>query len=109
MFEVYLVGLFFLARDENQQWACLGQAVIIIAVTIVTNGFQVVLSQAFRPLLRFLPHVKGLEPPKLGDINNKDLSVYEHNALRAEKLRIWILKDSLGISDNEVSEIRESY
>ena len=109
MFEVCLVGLFFLARDEDQQWTCLGQAVIMIAVTLVTGGFQAVLSQAFGPLLRFLPHVEGIEPTKLGNVNDEDSSVCEHNALRAKKPTIWIPKDSFGISDNEVSETRETY
>ena len=41
--EICLVGLFFLARDEEQRWVCLGQAIIMIIASVVTGGFQVVL------------------------------------------------------------------
>ncbi len=34
---------------------------IIIAATVVTGRFQLVLNQAFKPLLEFLPHIKGSE------------------------------------------------
>lgn len=108
VFEVCLIGLFLLARDQDQQWTCLGQAVIMIAVTAVTSGFQVVLNQAFGPLLRFLPHVEGNEPPKLGDIDGDASGICENDALRACRPTIWIPRDPLGISDNEVSETRES-
>ena len=44
VFEIFLVGLFLLARDKEQRWVCLGQAMIMTAATIVTAGFQVVLN-----------------------------------------------------------------
>ena len=106
--EVCLIGLFLLARDQDQKWTCLGQAVIMIAVTGVTGGFQVVLNQAFGPLLRFLPHMEGNEPPEPRNFDGEVSSICENDALRACRPTIWIPRDPLGISDNEVSETRES-
>lgn len=105
-FEICLIGLFLLARDEDQKWACLGQAVIMVAGTLLTGGFQVVLNQAFEPLLRFLPHVKGNEPSNPGIFDEDASSNYENDALRACRPTIWIPRDPLGVSDNEVFETR---
>lgn len=107
-FEICLVGLFLLARNEDEKWTCLGQAVIMIAATVITGGFQVVLDKGFEPLLRFLPHVQDRESPKPQTVNEDVSSVYENDALHACRPTIWILRDPLGISDSEISETRSS-
>ncbi|RAL15251.1 putative DUF221 domain protein [Aspergillus homomorphus CBS 101889] len=53
--ELALIGLFFLVRDENGDVACEGQAIIMIIVLVLTVGFQLLLSDAFGPLIRYLP------------------------------------------------------
>ncbi len=108
MFEIYLIGLFFLARDKEQRWVCLGQAVVMITATVVTGGVQVLLNQAFGPILEYLPHIEGSEPPNTGDFNEDASHVFENDVLHACEPTIWIPRDPLGISDNEISETRES-
>ncbi|KAF3392692.1 putative protein RSN1 [Penicillium rolfsii] len=53
--EVCLIGLFFLVRDTEGSVACKGQAIVMIIVLILTIGFQILLNEAFGPLLRYLP------------------------------------------------------
>lgn len=53
--EVCLIGLFFLVRDENNDVACKGQAICMIVVLILTVGYQILLNEAFSPLIRYLP------------------------------------------------------
>ncbi|KAJ5543541.1 hypothetical protein N7461_009544 [Penicillium sp. DV-2018c] len=53
--EVCLIGLFFLVRDENNDVACKGQAICMIVVLILTAGYQILLNEAFSPLIRYLP------------------------------------------------------
>ncbi|KAJ5170142.1 uncharacterized protein N7500_002925 [Penicillium coprophilum] len=53
--EVCLIGLFFLVRDENDDVACKGQAICMIVVLILTAGYQILLNEAFSPLIRYLP------------------------------------------------------
>jgi hypothetical protein len=53
--EVCLIGLFFLVRDTQGSVACKGQAIIMIVVLVLTIGFQILLNEAFGPLLRYLP------------------------------------------------------
>ncbi|KAL4917142.1 hypothetical protein BDW62DRAFT_184235 [Aspergillus aurantiobrunneus] len=53
--ELSLIGLFFLVRDADGHVACEGQAIIMIVMTALTAGFQVLLNEAFGPLIRYLP------------------------------------------------------
>ncbi|KAL4958518.1 hypothetical protein BDW69DRAFT_418 [Aspergillus filifer] len=53
--ELSLIGLFFLVRDQNGNVACEGQAIIMIIMTVLTAGFQILLNEAFGPLIRYLP------------------------------------------------------
>ena len=55
--ECYLIGLFFLVRNEDDQVACIGQGVIMTIVTLLTASYQILLNQAFGPLFRYLPVV----------------------------------------------------
>lgn len=53
--ELCLIGLFFLVRDENNDVACQGQAIIMIVALFLTLGYQYFLNEAFSPLIRYLP------------------------------------------------------
>jgi len=53
--ELYLVGLFFMVRDQQNRVTCAGQGVIMIAVFCLTAVYQVLLNQAYRPLFKNLP------------------------------------------------------
>lgn len=53
--ELCLIGLFFLVRDEDDNAACVPQAIIMIVAMILTVLFQVLLNWSFGPLLRYLP------------------------------------------------------
>ena len=53
--EICLIGLFFLVRNEDNDVACQGQAIVMIVVLVVTVLFQYLMNEAFGPLLRYLP------------------------------------------------------
>lgn len=53
--EASLIGLFFLVTDENGQTAAKAQAIIMIFVLLITFTFQMLLDNAFGPLIRYLP------------------------------------------------------
>ncbi|KAL3467140.1 hypothetical protein BJX64DRAFT_191506 [Aspergillus heterothallicus] len=53
--ELCLIGLFFLVRDVQGTVACKGQAIAMIVVMVLTVGFQILLNEAFGPLIRYLP------------------------------------------------------
>jgi len=62
--ELCVTGLFFLVRDDHNRATCIGQAVIMSIATVITVSFQVLLNNAFAPLLRFLPTSTGMAEPK---------------------------------------------
>ena len=116
--EIYLIGLFLLVRDENQAWCCIGQAAVMILMTTSTIGFQVLVNNAFGPLLVYLPtmhhrydgacsHTQGIyHGGPLDPGAPASQFQFQHKALLVQRPMIWIPKDSLGISDNEVSQTR---
>jgi hypothetical protein len=53
--ELCLIGLFFLVRDENNNAACVPQAIIMIVAAIFTILYQLLLNMSFGPLLHYLP------------------------------------------------------
>jgi hypothetical protein len=53
--ELCLVGLFFLAEDENGKNICFPQGIIMVIALIATIIYQWVLNASFGPLLRYLP------------------------------------------------------
>ena len=62
--ELYLIGLFFLVRNEHDKVACIGQAIIMIIVTLLTATYQILLNQAMAPLFKHLPIIlSGAEQP----------------------------------------------
>ena len=53
--ELCMIGLFFLVRDENDNAACVPQAIIMIIALLLTIGYQLLLNMSFGPLFRHLP------------------------------------------------------
>ena len=53
--ELCLIGLFFLVRDDKGQVACKGQGICMVVVLFLTLLYQVLLNEAFGPLIRYLP------------------------------------------------------
>ncbi|KAK4640392.1 hypothetical protein QC761_603290 [Podospora bellae-mahoneyi] len=53
--ELCLVGLFFLAQDENNKPACIPQALIMVVTLFLTALYQYILNASFGPLFRYLP------------------------------------------------------
>ncbi|OJJ50572.1 hypothetical protein ASPZODRAFT_126459 [Penicilliopsis zonata CBS 506.65] len=53
--EIALIGLFFLVRDVQGNVSCKGQAICMIVVLVLTVGYQLMLNEAFGPLMRYLP------------------------------------------------------
>ena len=53
--ELCLVGLFFLVRDAGGNVACKGQGICMVVVLVLTIGYQILLNEAFDPLIQYLP------------------------------------------------------
>lgn len=53
--ELCLIGLFFLVRDVDGRVACKGQGICMVVVLILTITYQILLNEAFGPLIRYLP------------------------------------------------------
>lgn len=53
--ELCMIGLLFLTRDQNNNIACIPQAVVMIVLTALTGIYQILLNQSFGPLFRHLP------------------------------------------------------
>ena len=53
--ELCLIGLFFLVRDVDGDVACKGQGICMVFVFVLTIGYQILLNEAFDPLIRYLP------------------------------------------------------
>ncbi|EIT78590.1 hypothetical protein BDV35DRAFT_347459 [Aspergillus flavus] len=80
--EVCLIGLFFLVRDVQGTVACKGQAICMIVVLILTVGYQLLLNDAFGPLIRYLP------------ITLEDEAVRRDEEFeRAQRVRLGLLQD----------------
>ena len=61
--ELCMISQFFLARDDHDRSSCVGQAAIVIIDKAMTLGFQLLLNDAFAPLLRFLPQADEIPVP----------------------------------------------
>ncbi|KAL8644572.1 MAG: hypothetical protein Q9210_007186 [Variospora velana] len=53
--EVYLVGLFFLVRDEKGKPACIGQGIAMVASIASTAVYHMFLKRAYEPLISTVP------------------------------------------------------
>lgn len=53
--EIALIILFFLVRDADDKVSCKGQAIVMIFVLAGTICYQFLLTDAFGPLIRYLP------------------------------------------------------
>ncbi|KAL8626552.1 hypothetical protein Q9189_007752 [Teloschistes chrysophthalmus] len=53
--ELYLTGLFFLVRDENNRVVCTAQGLIMILAGLLTATYHVLLKRAYEPLINTVP------------------------------------------------------
>ncbi|KAJ7359243.1 hypothetical protein DFH08DRAFT_769128 [Mycena albidolilacea] len=53
--QVCMAGLFFLARDQNKNMSSTPQAILMIALIVITALFQMLISNSFGPLKHALP------------------------------------------------------
>ncbi|KAL4910330.1 hypothetical protein BDW74DRAFT_50856 [Aspergillus multicolor] len=84
--ELSLIGLFFLVRDTHGAVSCKGQAIIMIIMTVLTVGFQLLLNDAFGPLIRYLP------------------VTLEDDAVRRDEEFARVQRARLGLDDDEEEE-----
>jgi hypothetical protein len=87
--ELSLIGLFFLVRDTHGSVSCKGQAIIMIIMTILTVGFQILLNEAFGPLIRYLP------------------ITLEDDAVRRDEEFARVQRARLGLDDDNEEEAEE--
>ena len=130
--ELCLIGLFFLVRDSDDEGRaigtpCKGQAIIMILAFIATIIYQVLLNRAFDPLFKYLPLVAesghnldweaqnpiitltndiiaDLAP---GERDELERDAFVHEAMRAKPPVIWIPRDELGVSDDEIRRTQQ--
>lgn len=53
--EICLAGLFFLARDPDNNVAAVPEGVIMVVALVLTAGYQWLLNSTFSPLYRYMP------------------------------------------------------
>jgi len=93
--ELCLIGLFFLARDEQDNVACTPQAIIMIIALALTGLYQYLLNSSFGPLFRYLP------------ITFEDEAVLRDEAFqRAQNRRLGILDEE--DEEDEASALNRS-
>lgn len=118
--EVCLIGLFFLVRDENDQVACEGQGICMLVVLVLTIGYQILLNEAFGPLIRYLPitledeavrrdeEFARAQQSRLGiDAGDKDADV-EHRLAKQEHEDCHQGRDARDIELESLEEDRET-
>lgn len=127
--ETYGLGLSLLTPNKDHSFVCIGQAVVVAWALGSTIIFQVFLQQdsanlkflavllvedeASAPhglLLNLLRGFKMLEPKDVPLTANQDEGVkysyvgFDYEAIRVSTLLIWLPRDLLGVSDDEVAE-----
>lgn len=107
--ELCLIGLFFLARNEDESFACLGQAVIMIIAFVLTCSFQILVNRTFTTLLRQAHSASRHDAPNNGPdgISANASEPFEDAVLHIPRPTVWIPSDPLGISDDEVARTQE--
>jgi len=119
--ELCLAGLFFLVRDADNRATCTAQATIMILVTALTALFHYTIDCS--NWIRWLPlpavvkqkinriSSHGKDQPKISELSTAKSRrvVIQDEALKASRPVVWIPKDDLGISDDEISHVRSTY
>ncbi|GAO52273.1 DUF221-domain-containing protein [Saitoella complicata NRRL Y-17804] len=129
LLEVLFIGLFFAARDAQNNLCAIPQAVLMIVALVITALFHIWLKWKLKPFEETLPRdevfaesdhpfsdahkipsVEGAVVPDTaaqgfdGEIMSEG---YKNEALRAFPPTIWIPKDHLGIGEDEARRITD--
>lgn len=118
--ELCLAGLFFLVRDAQGKAACTPQAVIMMLSAGLTALFQYALGQGYVFRWSSLPVISKQRPDQITGPDwigrRKVLSTAkpklfqadlgQDEALDSTRPILWIPKDELGISDDEIYHIK---
>ncbi|RDL31558.1 Uncharacterized protein BP5553_09767 [Venustampulla echinocandica] len=121
--ELCLAGLFFLVRDADGRAACTTQATIMIVVTALTTLFHYTIDSShwirwlrLDALKQKIERIGGQgkdrrEVNELSTTNPRILQPdpVQDEALVASRPVVWIPKDKLGVSDDEISHVRRAY
>ncbi|KAH0566426.1 hypothetical protein GP486_000174 [Trichoglossum hirsutum] len=84
--------------------ACIGQAIVMVVVTISTIIYQYVLNETFGPLFRYTPIAHdGVK----GNVSQAGEVPFPPKVLSSSEHHLWVPRDKLGISEREVREILE--
>jgi hypothetical protein len=133
--ELCLIGLFVLIRDEEGRATCSVHSIIMVFVLVGTILFQIFLNWRFGPLLRYLPvnlgttdvetmHQEGRSedlsmirttremhaiqsPTTLQKASTNEEEAFDHIALSLDQPVVWIPKDSLGVSTDEIEQSKQ--
>ncbi|KAI4220131.1 MAG: hypothetical protein L6R40_008693 [Gallowayella cf. fulva] len=68
--EVYLIGLFFLVRDDKDRVACIGQGVIMVLALAFTATYHIFLKRAYEPLIGTVPVI--LSSGAFGNVHGRE-------------------------------------
>lgn len=101
LMEAGLFSLFTLVRDSQDKAMCVGQAVVMGVVGILTVIYHYLLHRAFDPLLSFLPTSLEISTRK-----NRDFGPFENKALSSNAPVVRLPKDKLGISKDEINQTK---
>jgi hypothetical protein len=127
--ELSLAGLFFLVRDANDKATCTAQAAVMVVATVFTALFHYTLDHS--RWIHWLPLPDVLKQ-KMDRISSKgkdqlewrcgrevklsiakpgvlQVDFAQDEALRSSRPVVWIPKDELGISDDEISHVRRTH
>lgn len=99
--ELCLIGLFFLVRDVDDRGnavgtPCKGQAIVMIVVLLLTILYQILLNNAFSPLIRYLP------------ITLEDEAVIRDEEFARAQEKRWHLDQNDDINDVLAERARQS-
>jgi hypothetical protein len=118
--ELCLAGLFFLVRDAQGKAAYTPQAVIMMLLTGLTALFHYALDQGYEFRWLSMPVISKQRPDQITEPEwmgrrevlstaKPKLFQAEDDALDSTRPILWIPKDELGISDDEIYHIRRTY
>ncbi|KAH3662195.1 hypothetical protein OGAPHI_005443 [Ogataea philodendri] len=107
--EVFLIGLFFIVKDDNGENTCFMLGVMMVIVLVITIWAHVTLNQQYDKCLDVLPleMFQELDCASKAQHDIDTASLFCHPCLRFDPCKqvIWIPKDSYGYSEIEKEKL----